>query len=54
VRERQPTLPAVIATGYGELSDPGALDYRRLGKPFGAGQLAKAVLEASAGPERGA
>jgi CheY-like chemotaxis protein len=48
VRERRPALPAVIATGYGELPEADALDYRRLGKPFGAGQLAKAVLEATA------
>jgi PAS domain S-box-containing protein len=55
IRARRPNIPIILATGYGELPIHLGISVRKLGKPFGQSDLARAVAEAcpSDGPEVG-
>jgi len=45
----RPDTPIILATGYGELPGDAAARVRKLGKPFGQAELARAVAEAQQG-----
>jgi PAS domain S-box-containing protein len=41
LRKKWPTMPVILATGYAELNDKGALDVPKLAKPFTEADLAR-------------
>ena len=47
IKQLQPKLPVVIATGYAELPPHATLGFPRLNKPYTQQQLAEAVETAS-------
>jgi PAS domain S-box-containing protein len=50
---RWPGIPIILATGYAELPDSLPSHVKRLGKPFWQQDLARAIADSSAAPDRG-